>query len=58
MESEINIKCVAGGFVVTNTSPGGFMTQVFHTNGGMLKAFRTFLKDNTFVGKVLDEPKT
>ena len=55
-ESAINIQLVHGGFIFTSEGEEGcYKTEVFTSQGKLMKAVRTALEGNSLVGKTKDE---
>ena len=50
-ESAINIQLVHGGFIFTCEGEDGYKTEVFTSQGKLMKAIRTALDGNSLVAK-------
>lgn len=51
MESSISIQLVHGGFIFTSQSDGEYKTEVFTSQGKLMKAIRTSIEANSLVAK-------
>lgn len=52
MESQINIQLVHGGFIFTSQAEdSGYKTEVFTSQGKLMKAIRTAIDANSLVAK-------
>lgn len=57
-ESSINIQLVHGGFIFTSQDDSGFKTEVFTSQGKLMKAIRQVIDSNSLVSpKTKDETK-
>lgn len=56
MESQINIQIVHGGFIFSSPSDDGmYKTEVFTSQGKLMKAIRLSIEANSLIGKSKDE---
>jgi hypothetical protein len=51
MHKVITIQIVHGGFIVTTQVERGYNTEVFTSQGKLLKAIRTMIEDQSLVSK-------
>lgn len=51
MESSISIQLVHGGFIFTSQSDDEYKTEVFTSQGKLMKAIRTSIEANSLVAK-------
>jgi predicted RNA-binding protein YlqC (UPF0109 family) len=57
-ETVISIQCVHGGFVLTTQVEDDFKTEVFTSQGKLLKALRTLIDEQSLISKKEVEDKT
>jgi len=50
-ESSINVNLVYGGFILTTPEDQGYRTEVFTSEGKLMKAIRTAVQANSLVQK-------